>query len=244
MSKYAVIGRHGLLGSALASRLGAVTSYPTKDTRVLFDFGSYTHPTFDTDPEYFMRRALASFVEHLNLCYERGITYVYPSSALIYERDTQFSLFKKSMEHLAKAWRTRSLGLRIFPVYGPGDHGTVISKWSREMLRGQAPVVFGDGTQERDFIYIDDVVDQILLAVGDGKTGTLDIGTGERTPFNRIVDLINEQLGTHIEARHIERPVNYPEGIACPSPLPFKVNIENGIRKVLASLAKESALVG
>lgn len=238
MSRYAIIGRHGLLGSALADRLGEVTSYPTKDTKVLFDFGSYTHPTFDTDPDYFMRRTLDSFIHHLNLCHERGIVYVYPSSALVYEQDTQFSLFKKGLEHLAKAWKTRSIGLRIFPVYSPNDHGTVISQWCRQMAYGERPTIYGDGEQSRDFIYIDDVVDQILYAVSEPRfyCGTVNIGTGTLTSFNEVIAMINSALDTRITPHYVSRPAYYPQGLRCPDPLPRKVSVQDGIQRILASL--------
>ena len=52
MSQYCVIGRHGLLGSAIAARLGEVTPYPTEKTRVLFHFGSRTHPDFEANPHF------------------------------------------------------------------------------------------------------------------------------------------------------------------------------------------------
>src|SRR4026209_1572324 len=120
MSRYTVIGRAGFIGSALAARLKDVSSIPTPDTRVLYHFASHTHPRFEENPHYEMKLILDSFSQLLPYCHEHGILFVYPSSALVYERDTQFSLFKKTLEHLAACYPTRTIGLRIFPVYGPG----------------------------------------------------------------------------------------------------------------------------
>lgn len=239
MSKYCVLGRNGLLGSALAARLGNVSSVPTKDTRVLFHMASHTHPTFEENPAYEMAEAFASFTHLLPYCYENGILLVFPSSALVYEKDTQFSLFKKTLESMAKCYKTRSLALRIFPVYGPQESRTVISQWCRQMASVEAPTVFGDGKQSRDFIYIDDAVDQILDCVEERKTGYVDIGTGTPTSFNEIIGAINAELGTAIAPSYVTRPQGYNDGVVCPSPLPTKVTVQQGIRKILASLKVE-----
>lgn len=242
MSRYCVIGRHGLLGAAIAQRLGNVTSFPTDETKVLFHFGSYTHVDFERSPEYLMKRTLDEFTTLLQLCQERGILFVYPSSALVYEKDTQFSRFKKLLEGLAGCYKTRSLGLRIFPVYGPGESRTVISQWCRAMSRAERPIVYGDGSQTRDFIYVDDAVDQILEYVDRSKwTVTpqiLDVGTGISTSFNSIVETINWLLraAPWIEPQYVNRPSSYSEGIFCKNPLPTKISIEEGIRRILVSV--------
>lgn len=234
MSKYCVLGRHGQLGGAIAKRLGNVTSMPTKETRVLFHFASHTHPVFEQNPEYEMSELFASFTYLLPLCYERGITFVYPSSALVHEKDTPFSLFKKTLEMMTRCYKTRSLGLRIFPVYGYGESHTVISQWCRQMSLGEAPTVFGDGTQSRDFIHVDDAVDQILDCVEERKTGTVEIGTGVSTSFNDIIGIINAELGMAIVPRYVARPQGYNDGVVCASPLPHRISVQQGIRRILS----------
>jgi UDP-glucose 4-epimerase len=233
-----IIGRHGLIGAALAKHFGDVTPFPVAETRILFHFGSYVHPTFEQNPTYLMQRELEEFARLLPYCYERGIQFVYPSSALVYERETQFSRFKKTLEQMAGCFDTRTLGLRIFPVYGPGEDRTVISKWARQMARGEAPVVYGDGEQSRAFIYIDDVVDQILTLVERcaHRSGVHDVGSDTRIVFNDIVGEINRQLGTEIKPRYVNRPSSYSEGFVCPNPLPVKVPLNVGIRNILKAL--------
>lgn len=240
MSKYCVIGRHGLLGGALAKRLGTTTSFPQKDTKFIFDFASYTHPQFELNPDYHMTQAFARFAAMLPMCRERGIVYVYPSSALVYEKETQFSRFKKTLESMAQCYSTVTLGLRIFPVYGPQEDHTVVSQWCRQMARGEAPTVYGDGSQERDFIYIDDAVDQILSLIESPKWSSriVDIGGGRPVSFNSIVQTINDVLGTSLAPQYHPRPASYAEGTVCPNPLPTKVTMEQGVRKILASIEK------
>lgn len=236
--KVCIIGGHGLIGSALAARYLDVTSIPTRDTKILFHFGSHTHPRFNENPHYEMKQILDSFSQLLPFCYEHGILFVYPSSALVYERDTQFSMFKKTLEHLAACYPTRTLGLRIFPVYGPREQHTVISQWCRQMARDERPTVYGDGKQERDFIYIDDVVDQIvqLAEYPHWRDHVRDIGAGKLTSFNDIVAMINAELGTNLEPRYVQKPHDYPTGITCPRPLPVKTPVELGIRKILQGI--------
>ena len=185
-----------------------------------------------------MTQLLNDFAQLLPYCYEHGILFCYPSSALVYERETQFSRFKKTLELLAGCYQGRTLGLRIFPVYGPGEDRTVISQWCRQMLRGESPVVYGDGEQSRAFIYIDDVVDQILELVDRCafRSGVFDVGSDTRVIFNDIIGMINAELGTDIKPRYVSRPSSYSEGFVCPNPLPVKTPISVGIRKILNSL--------
>ncbi len=248
MSKYCVIGRRGFIGSAIARRLGEknVTSFPTEDTAVLFHFGSHVHPTFEKNPNYFMKQAFDSYGELLPYCEKRGIKFVYPSSALVYEKETQFSRFKKTLESMAQCYKTVTLGLRIFPVYGPDDHGTVISKWCSQMRNHLAPEVYGDGSQERDFIYIDDAVDQIISLVESPSWSSriVDVGSGRPASFNFIVQTINDVLGTAILPKYVPRPAGYTEGYACASPLLTKVSLEQGIKKILRDMtSSEMALM-
>jgi nucleoside-diphosphate-sugar epimerase len=238
--KYCVIGRHGLIGSALARKLGEVTSYPVPDTRVVFHFGSYVHMDFERNPEHHMKQAIDSYTSLLPYCRQHGILFVYPSSALTYEKDTQFSRFKKAMEQLVGCYDVRTLGLRIFPTYGPGESRTVISQWCRQMLNGERPVVFGDGNQSRDFIYADDAAEQIVAAAEcspAGQHSLADIGCGYRTKFKDIVAAINRELGTAIEPRYVPAPPEYSEGIVCERPAASsRVSIEGGVRRILCHL--------
>ena len=58
------------------------------------------------------------------------------------------------------------------------------------MLEGRQPQIFGDGNQERDFVYADDVVEANLHAMRQGDGDTFNIGTGAMTSVNRIIMLL------------------------------------------------------
>jgi nucleoside-diphosphate-sugar epimerase len=240
--KICILGRHGFIGSALEKRLVSigheVESFPTTKTKMLFHFASPVHPPFEMNPDYHTQEILTSFMYLLPFCRDNNIYFVYPSSALIYEKDTQFAKIKTIMEIMASMY-PRTLGLRIFPVYGPGEGRTAIAQWCSEMRKGNRPFVYGDGTQERDFIYIDDVVDGILGYAGltgefgGFQSGIRDIGAGKPVSFNAIVDTINIILGSDLKPLYRNSPQNYSKGIVCKNPVPTKFSIYDGCKKLL-----------
>ena len=82
--------------------------------------------------------------------------------------------------------------LRYGNVYGPRQdpHGEagVVAIFAQTMLEGKQPTIFGDGNQERDFIYVDDVVEANICAIHKGDGRAFNIGTGEKTSVNRIFE--------------------------------------------------------
>ena len=99
-------------------------------------------------------------------------------------------------EYLALYYHTFRLNyvtLRYGNVFGPRQdpHGEagVVAIFTMAMLEGKQPRIFGTGEQERDFIYVDDVVDANILAMEDGQ-GEYNIGTGQGTSVNRIFELL------------------------------------------------------
>ena len=108
-----------------------------------------------------------------------------------------------------------SIGLRFFSVYGPnerskGIYANIVSQFLWEMQKGEIPVIYGDGEQTRDFVFVDDVVQACTLAMKKDIFGVFNVGTGESHSFNDVVRILNSELGTEIEPQHIENPLkNY-----------------------------------
>ncbi|MGH2733039.1 MAG: NAD-dependent epimerase/dehydratase family protein [Actinomycetota bacterium] len=77
------------------------------------------------------------------------------------------------------------VSLALANVYGPRQdpHGEagVVAIFSMRLLRGEPCVIYGDGAQSRDFVYVGDVVEAFLAAVGRGEGETVNIGTGVET---------------------------------------------------------------
>ena len=87
--------------------------------------------------------------------------------------------------------------LRYANVYGDrmnpnSEYALAIPAFLDRMSRGINPVIYGDGRQTRDFIYIDDVVDASIYALENNMTGVYNVGTGIATSINRLVDIIYE----------------------------------------------------
>jgi len=236
---YAIIGRHGLIGSTLAKKLEAlghsISSNPSPECDAIIHLASPTHVEFDKNTDYHMGEALASFQFLLPYCKQHDILFIYASSALVYETEkkSSFRNCKMILEQMAEAYGGRTLGLRIFPVYGNGENRTVISQWCRKMKAGFPISVNGDGTQTRDFIHVDDVVDNIISAIEYSRTGIMDVGPGNPVSFNEIIKEIQSQLDIEGVIKYNPAPVGYSKGIQCHNPVPCKVSLEEGIRRII-----------
>jgi UDP-glucose 4-epimerase len=94
--------------------------------------------------------------------------------------------------------------LRLGNVYGPrqdplGEAG-VIAIFCGKLAAGERPVIYGDGTQTRDYVYVGDVVAAQLAAAQSGVTGEINVGTGRETNVLEIVDAIKELAGDRAAA--------------------------------------------
>lgn len=91
--------------------------------------------------------------------------------------------------------------LRYFHVYGPkqesSDVGGVVSIFGRRVLNGESPIIFGDGTQERSFTYVKDVVGiNMLVAEKEGTRGeAYNCASGITVTINELADMVKKLLG-------------------------------------------------
>jgi nucleoside-diphosphate-sugar epimerase len=124
-----------------------------------------------------------------------------------------YAVSKLAAEYYCTCWShvygLETVSLRYFNVFGPrqdphGAYAAVIPAFLSRMLKGQQPVIFGDGEQSRDFCYIDNVVNANFLAADAAKTAgeVVNIACGERTTLNEIVGDLNRLLGTDIQPEY------------------------------------------
>ncbi|MCB9587398.1 MAG: SDR family oxidoreductase [Polyangiaceae bacterium] len=117
-----------------------------------------------------------------------------------------YALSKWMNEELAatytRCYPMEFVGLRYFNVYGPrqdpnGAYAAVIPRFFAACRKGEAPVIFGDGLQSRDFTYIDDVVRANLLAMtmGGAAGSAYNIGAGGRTTVKDLAETIIKVTG-------------------------------------------------
>ncbi len=106
-------------------------------------------------------------------------------------------------------WGIETVGLRIFNAYGPGQelppaHAPVIPQFIRQTLTGGSLVIFGDGTQTRDFVYVDDIVAALVAAATarDVDRLVINIGSGQETSINQLVELTAAVVGREPHILH------------------------------------------
>jgi len=97
----------------------------------------------------------------------------------------------------------KTVALRYSNVYGPrqdskGDAG-VVAIFATSFLAGEKPVIFGDGEQTRDYVYVKDVARANLMAFDSAMSGgVFNIATGVETSVNELFRLVNEKAGTAV----------------------------------------------
>jgi UDP-glucose 4-epimerase len=150
-----------------------------------------------------------------------------------------------------RCYGLETVALRYFNVYGPGQDPTsayaaAIPRMVDLIQRGQQPVIYGDGEQTRDFVYVGDVAEANLLAaaVPEASGGVFNIATGMAVSLNTILRQLSEALGREVTARYEpERPGDIRHSLADISAakrvLGFQpsVTFEEGLRRLLETPA-------
>lgn len=235
MSKEVILlGGDGFIGKALAKiKLPPAIYY--------FDSPS-SGILFDENLEWCVRKTVTNFIDLLDRVKKTGEYLVYPSSATVYNKNTNYAKTKAVLEDLVDIYglKDQTLGLRISACFGPGEShkgrfASVIYQWCEQMKLGDRPTIFGDGNQTRDFIFEDDTANEIERLARDHTTGIVDIGSGINTSFNEVVHVINYVLGTRIEPIYIKKPSTYVESTPVKGVV-TKYSLEDGIREILKSL--------
>lgn len=127
-----------------------------------------------------------------------------------------YAVAKLSGEFYAKAfyhsYGLETVSLRFFNVFGPrqnpdSTYAAAIPKFIKLMLNGERPPVYGDGTQSRDFTYIDNVVHGVLLACTavDVAGEVINLASGGRVLINDLVDKLNAQLTTELQPAYVPK---------------------------------------
>jgi UDP-glucose 4-epimerase len=165
---------------------------------------------------------------------------VYASSSSVYgaspelpKREDQppspispYAVSKAAGEQYAAVWSrlygVETVGLRYFNVFGPrqdpaSEYAAVIPRFILWAIQGQPLEVHGDGTQSRDFTYIDNVVEANLLAARAPQAAgeVFNVGCGERISLLAIIEILERSLGRPLRRRHTPaRPGDVPHTLA------------------------------
>ena len=122
-----------------------------------------------------------------------------------------YGIAKKCGEEYLAGWNrihgTSHVALRFANVYGPrqdsGLEGGVVAIFLERLAAGEETVIFGDGTQVRDFVYVGDIIDSLLATVGRAG-GPYNIGTGAGTTVGDLHAACARVAGVEAEPTHAD----------------------------------------
>ena len=157
---------------------------------------------------------------------------------------------------VGRAYKIPTVAFRYFNVYGTrqslsNPYTGVCAIFSSRLLNDQAPTIFEDGEQSRDFVHVNDIVQANLLALetNKGDYHAMNVGTGRATSVKQIAQLLAKGLGKNIDPeivgkyregdiRHCIADVSKAKDLLGYDP---KVTLEAGLTELLAWLGEQDA---
>ena len=113
---------------------------------------------------------------------------------------------EKYLQYYRHQYDLQTVALRYANVYGPrqNPHGEagVVAIFAREMLEGGQPLINGEGTQTRDYVYVEDVVRANLEALHYDGSGTFNVGTGRETSVNELFRRMRDEVAAEVSEEH------------------------------------------
>jgi dTDP-L-rhamnose 4-epimerase len=177
---------------------------------------------------------------------------IYPTSV--------YAISKQDQEQLClvvgRSYGVPTVALRYFNVYGTrqalsNPYTGICAIFSSRLLNDQAPIVFEDGEQTRDFVHVSDIMQANLLAMETDRADyeMMNIGTGVATSVNQIAKLLSEGLGKKIPAqvvgkfregdiRHCVADISKAKRLLGYQPL---ISLQEGIPGLLAWVSRQRA---
>lgn len=239
-----------------------IISLPKFD--VIFHLGiPSSSPMYKSNP-FLVGKAVNDMITILEYAKKARCKVIYASSSSIYNGNKPpyredmpiyvtdyYTECRYAIERLAKLYNVlfdvQSIGMRFFSIYGPkeeykGRYANIITQFLWSILKDESPVIFGDGNQTRDFTYVTDVVEALILAMKkDFKCEIFNVGTGIAYTFNEVVNLLNRLLGKNIKPVYQPNPIkNYvyhtlADTSKAEKVLGFKakIKLEEGISKLI-----------
>jgi UDP-glucose 4-epimerase len=121
-----------------------------------------------------------------------------------------YAVSKLSAEYYVRTigdlWAIETVSLRVFNAYGPGQtlppsHAPVIPNFIRQAVRGGTLVVHGDGSQTRDYVFVEDVVNAMVAAATAQKVNrqVINVGSGEETSVRELANMVLDATNSSAE---------------------------------------------
>jgi UDP-glucose 4-epimerase len=152
------------------------------------------------------------------------------------------------LEAYWKKYGLKTCALRFFNVYGPrqesSDYGFVVGIFIQQVLAGKSPVVFGDGSQTRDFVYVKDNIEACVRAMESDKTNgqVINIGTGRPLTIYDLANMVINCAGKKgklkpklVKTQRIDVKHRFPEVGKMIKLLNFhpRVSLEEGLKETI-----------
>jgi len=176
-----------------------------------------------------------------------GIPDEYPTSELSAIKSMYpYALTKNMGEELVLNWDKiygmKTISLRLFNVYGPrsrttGTYGAVFGVFLAQKINNKPYTVVGDGTQTRDFTYVSDVCDALILSAKSEESGAFNVGSGNHYSVNKLVELLGGAV-VYIPKRPAEPDCTFADITKIKTKLNWspKVIFEDGVKELLVHL--------
>lgn len=202
------------------------------DSDLVYHLGMYSaSPMYKKDP-VLLGEVTRSMVKVLEYVKEAGIPLIFASTSSIYngirpphrenarynitDYYTEGRIFgERASELYSKLHGCNIAAMRFFSVYGYHEkakkgYANLVSQFMWGMQNSERPVVYGDGTQRRDFVFVTDVVDALIRARNVRGFDVFNVGTGKNYSLNEMISLLNSKMETNIKPKYIKMPVkNY-----------------------------------
>lgn len=229
-----------------AIRITQAAAEPRLGVEVLVD-GTYN--VFEAAIEAGVRRVIAASSASI---YGLAETFPTREDHHPYANDALYGAAKTFNEGLLRSLHTMSgldyVALRYFNVYGPrmdvhGVYTEVLVRWMERIAAGEPPLIFGDGAQTMDFVYIDDVARANLLAAdADVTDAVYNVASGTETSLLELAEMLLKVMGSDLSVEfREERTVNkvsrrLADTTAARSELGFEaeVGLEEGLTRLVA----------
>lgn len=212
---------------------GAIKQPSIKNLKGIFHLGIPSSSPMYKDNHALVGQAINDFIGILDLANREKCKLVYASSSSLYNGHNPplvegmpiiptdyYTEARYAMERLAEMYyglyHVFSIGLRFFSVYGPnekhkGRFANLVSQFLWSMQKDEPALIYGDGTQTRDFTYVADIVAALILSMESNiQRDIFNVGKGESYDMNQLVAILNKILGKDIKPRYQENPIkNY-----------------------------------
>lgn len=165
--------------------------------------------------------------------------------------DSPYAVSKWAAEQyvhtIGALWGIETVALRIFNAYGPGQplhpaHAPVIPRLLEQAVSGGSLVIFGDGQQSRDFVYVSDVIEALVAAATARAVNrmVINLGSGVETTIEALADLVQRLTDSHANrlyhpeqgggVRRLVADISQAQGVLNYRPL---ITLDEGLQRTL-----------